>query len=203
VHPERTVVLVIAGYRCQGCEAAAESVCRVSGGDDVTRYGTPVHIRPMRVEDAERLVAFHSRLSRKTVYLRYFNSHTRLSPGEIFRFTHLDGTDRVALVATLGPSPCGESSEIVGVGAYDRLVDDARTAEVAFVIADRLQGQGLGAALLHRLAVRAVDAGISCLYAQTFPENRAMQQVFRHAGYPYRCRFHEGLVEFRLDISVT
>jgi RimJ/RimL family protein N-acetyltransferase len=191
------------GYTCAGCEAEAESVCRICGGDTQTRYGTQVHIRSMRVDDADRLVAFHGRLSRETVYLRFFNSHTRLTPDEIHRFTHLDGTNRVALVATVGPSPCGDSSEIVGIGAFDRMAGEARTAEVAFVIADQLQGQGLGTALLHRLVLRAVDAGISCLYAQTFPENHAMKDVLRHAGYPYRCRFDRGLVDFWLDISIT
>ncbi len=197
------MILVTSGYQCAGCEEAAESVCRVSGGDAPTRSGAPVHIRPMRVEDADRLVAFHSGLSRESVYLRYFNVHSQLTADEIHRFTHLDGIDRVALVATLGALPCGHSSEIVGVGAYDRLADDPSTAEVAFVIADRLQGQGIGAALLHRLAVRAVDAGISVLYAQTFPQNRAMQYVLSHAGYPYRSRFDGGIAEYRLDISIV
>lgn len=162
-----------------------------------------VHIRPMRAEDADRLVVFHSGLSRETVYRRFFNSHARLTAEEVHRFTHLDGVDRVALVATLGPSPCGDDSEIVGVGVYDRLADDRMTAEVAFVIADRLQGEGIGAALMHRLATRAVDAGISVFYARTLTDNQAMQKVFRRAGYPYRSRFDHGLVEYRLDISIT
>jgi RimJ/RimL family protein N-acetyltransferase len=195
--------LVTKGYVCAGCEAEAESVCRISGGDVVTRSGALVHIRPMRIDDADRLVAFHVGLSQETVYLRFFNIHTKLSPDEIHRFTHLNGTDRVSLVATVGSSPCGDSSEIVGVGAYDRSAEDPRTAEVAFVVADHLQGQGLGAVLLHRLALRAVDAGITCLYAQTFPENRPMQNVIRRSGYPYRCRFADGVAEFRLDISIT
>ena len=189
------------GYRCAGCETEAEAVCRVSGGDTVTRSGAPVHIRPMRVHDVNRLLDFHVQLSQKTLYLRFFNIHTKLSPDEIHRFTHLDGNDRVALVATVGSSPCGNSSEIVGIGGYDRLAEEPTTAEVAFVVADRLQGEGLGAALLHRLALRAIDAGITCLFAQTFPDNRPMQSVFRRAGYPYRCRFDNGLAEFRLDIS--
>lgn len=192
-----------AGYPCAGCETEAESVCRLCGGDVSTRLGREVHIRPMRAEDAARLVAFHTGLSRETVYRRYFNSHVRLSPAEIHRFTHLDGLDRVALVAVLGPSPCDSEAEIVGIGAYDRLVDEPTAAEVAFVIADRLQGQGLGAILLHRLAIWAVGAGIGCFYAQTFMDNQAMQNVFRRAGYPYRSRFDRGLVEFRLDISIT
>jgi RimJ/RimL family protein N-acetyltransferase len=181
----------------------AESVCRICGGDTQTRTGAQVHIRPMRREDADRLVSFHGGLSRETLYLRFFNIHSQLSPDEIYRYTHLDGTDRVALVATVGPFPCGAGSEIVGIGTYDRLADDARTAEVAFVIADRFQAQGLGTALLHRLALRAVGAGISCLYAQTVPNNQAMQDVFRRSGYPYRSRFDQGLVEFRLDVSIS
>jgi RimJ/RimL family protein N-acetyltransferase len=194
---------MIAAYPCAGCEREAESVCRLCGGDEPTRDGEAVHIRPMRAEDADRLVTFHCGLSRETVYRRFFNSHIRLTPEEIHRFTHLDGTDRVALVATEGPSPCGGRSKIVGIGAYDRLPVDPGTAEIAFVIADRLQGQGLGPALLHRLALRAVDTGINCFFAETFLDNRAMQNVLRHAGYPYQCRFDRGLVEYRLDISIT
>lgn len=169
----------------------------------MTRSGAPVHIRPMRADDVDRLLDFHVGLSQKTLYLRFFNIHTKLSPDEIHRFTHLDGNDRVALVATVGSSPCGQSSEIVAIAGYDRSAEEPSTAEVAFVVADRLQGEGLGAALLHRLAVRALDAGITCLFAQTFPDNQPMQSVLRHAGYPYRCRFEDGLAEFRLDISIS
>lgn len=39
--------------------------------------------------------------------------------------------------------------------------------------------------------------------AHAFFENQAMQDVLRHAGYPYRCRFDQDLAEFWLDISPT
>ena len=60
------------------------------------------------------------------------------------RFTQVDGEARVALVIEC-------ASELVAVGRYDRL-DDQGVAEVAFIVADVYQHDGLATVLLHRLA---------------------------------------------------
>ncbi len=156
--------------------------------------GTRVHIRPISGDDAERLVEFHEGLSPETVYLRFFTVHPHLSPSEVDRFTHVDGDDRMALVAMLG-------SRMIGVARYERSTTEPRTAEVAFVVADEHQGHGLGKLFLHRLAAHAVGAGIGTFSAVTMIENHSMQEVFRHSGFPYKGRYNRGLVEYRLDIS--
>jgi len=61
--------------------------------------GTLVHIRPIRHDDADGLVAFHDKLSASTVYYRFFNFHPHLSKVEATRFTSVDYWDRLALVA--------------------------------------------------------------------------------------------------------
>lgn len=153
-----------------------------------------LEVRPILPGDAESLVAFHEGLSPETVYLRFFAVHPHLSPAEVERLTHVDGSDRLALVALAGPT-------LIGVARYERSASDPRSAEVAFVVADRYQGHGIGSMLLHRLAAYAVGAGIDTLSAVTLLENHSMQEVFRHSGFPYRGRFDRGLVEFRLDIA--
>lgn len=150
-------------------------------------------VRAISPSDADSLVAFHESLSPETVYLRFFSVHPHLSPAEVERLTHVDGSDRLALVALDG-------STLTGVGRYERLATDPRTAEVAFVVADRYQGHGIGSMLLHRLAAYAVGVGIDTFSAVTLLENHSMQEVFRHSGFPYHGHFDRGLVEYRLDI---
>jgi GNAT superfamily N-acetyltransferase len=51
-------------------------------------------------------------------------------------------------------------------------------AELAFLVTDRHQGQGIGSALLRHLAVIARGAGLKELTAQVLRENVAMLSVF-------------------------
>ena len=161
--------------------------------DTVLADGGTIHLRPIHPDDGPGLEAFHSRLSPESIYLRFFGSHPRLSSSEVQRFTHVDGTDRMALVATL-------HQEIVGVARYDRLQSCPTEAEVAFVVSDAHQGRGLGTLLLEHLAGCAHDQGIATFVAETLPQNSPMREVFRNAGFAETARWHDGVVEFRMDI---
>ena len=114
--------------------------------DVVLADGRPVHVRPIRPEDADELVRFHDSLSERTVYLRFFAPYPHLTERDISRFTHVDHADRVALVATVG-------DRIIGVGRYETV--SPGTAELAFTVHDEHQGRGLGSVLLEHLAATA------------------------------------------------
>ena len=133
-----------------------------------------VTIRPMAPDDADRLLAFHSRLSDDTTYLRYFSPHPHLSPREVVRFTVVDHLEREAFVAV-------EGDDIVGVGRYDRRPGTA-DAEVAFVVEDRWQDRGIGTRLMERLMERAREVGIERLVGETLAGNRRMLKLFRRVG---------------------
>src|SRR5690606_26450124 len=80
--------------------------------DVVLRDGTPMHIRPIRPDDAEALQRMHLAQSEQSRYLRFFAPVGRLSDRDLHRFTHVDHVERVALVLTLG-------GEIRAVGRFD------------------------------------------------------------------------------------
>lgn len=155
--------------------------------------GTAALLRPMRPTDAAALRRFHAGLSNATIRLRFFSLHRELTVEEVERFTHVDGTDRVALVVT---TPTG----LIAVGRYDRCEDPTK-AEVAFVVADEYQHHGLGPLLLARLAERARGAGIGTFKAETLAENSPMLTVFRCSGYPMRTTCSFGVVDVTLDIA--
>lgn len=157
------------------------------------RDGRVVELHAMRVDDAAGLLQFHHGLSTETTYRRFFAVHPELSASELERFTHVDHHDREAIVATMG-------DEIVGVARFDRLMDPEK-AEVAFVITDGWQGNGLGGALLDRIVQRAREEGVSQLVAETLPDSWRMVTVFTDAGLPVRIAHREGVVHVELDLS--
>jgi acyl-CoA synthetase (NDP forming)/GNAT superfamily N-acetyltransferase len=163
--------------------------------DVVVADGGVVHVRPITPEDADRLVALHSRLSERTVYLRYFGPYPRLSDRDLYRFTHVDHTDRVALVALLG-------DDIIGVGRYDR-ADDTADAEVAFVVDDAHQGRGIGSLLLEHLAAAARERGIQRFVAEVLAENSRMVRTFADAGYHAKYAYDSGVVHLSFPIAPT
>ena len=156
------------------------------------RTGETVNVRPIRADDRDSLTRFHEGLSSRTVYLRFFSAHPHLTDTDLDYFTRVDGVNRVALVAEVDEA-------IVGVGRFDLI--DARTAEVAFVVTDRMQGRGLGALLLQRLMVIARGLGVEEFIAEVLPTNMRMLETFRHSGHPVTERIVEDVVEVTFPIQ--
>jgi GNAT superfamily N-acetyltransferase len=161
----------------------------------VARSGVPLRLRPIRGDDAEGLVDFHSRLSPTSVYRRYFSVHERLSHEEVRHLTQVDYVDRLAFVIEDG-------SDIVAIGRYERL-PSTTCGEVAFVVRDDFQHQGLGHLLLDALAEAAWDRGITDFGAVTLRDNRGMISVFLHSGFRVTTSYQdeELTVSFPVDPS--
>jgi RimJ/RimL family protein N-acetyltransferase/predicted CoA-binding protein len=157
--------------------------------------GATVHVRPIRPDDAERLVAFHSRQSAESIYFRYFSSHPRLSDREVAYFTQVDHHDRVAFVALLG-------DELIAVARYEPTGRPGQ-AEVAFFVDDRHHGRGLATLLLEYLVVAAREAGYDTLTATVLPGNNAMLTTFRRAGFETTSTWDGGVVEVAIDLEPT
>ena len=121
--------------------------------DALARDGTPLHVRPIRPDDAPRLAAMHARLSLETIYRRFFAGLRMLSERTLEHFTRLDYVDRLALVGILG-------DRLIAVARYERLAGNRAEAEVAFVVDDEHQGRGIGTLLLEHLAAAARERGI-------------------------------------------
>jgi GNAT superfamily N-acetyltransferase len=154
--------------------------------DALTREGMTVHLRPIRPDDAPRLVDFHQHLSPGSVYRRFFSAHPRLSAAEVERFTCVDYINRMAFIAEDG-------DRLVAVGRYDRSPGTSE-AEVAFVVADQYQHHGIGTLLLERLADAGWRSGITTFVARTMMENREMLAVFVDSGFRVTTSIEDGIV---------
>jgi GNAT superfamily N-acetyltransferase len=159
----------------------------------VTRYGSRLLMRPIRPDDAPGLVEFHRRLSRRSIYRRYFFMHMELSAAEVEKFTRVDYVDRFAFVAEI-------EGQLVAVVRYDRSPGTTE-AEVALVVADEYQHQGIATLLLEQLIDAAWKNGITIFFALTLVENREMLNVFRDMGFPVSTELDGGTVSVRFPIE--
>src|SRR5437899_2670577 len=70
--------------------------------DLTLRDGSAVHVRPIHADDTVRLQSFHAHLSMESIIWRFFRSVPNLSDEQARQFTHVDYSDRMALIATRG-----------------------------------------------------------------------------------------------------
>ena len=164
-------------------------------GTTVLVDGTRLRIRRIRPTDTEALQAMHRGLSARTVYQRFFAVLPELTSEQADRFTHVDGSERFALVAE---APDGS---LVAVGRYDRLPPDLRQAEIAVVVADAYQHHGLGTALVATLTAHARAAGITELVADVLTTNRAMRRTFADAGLHATSETDHGVAHLVMPLS--
>ncbi|GMA31457.1 GNAT family N-acetyltransferase [Litorihabitans aurantiacus] len=84
---------------------------------------------------------------------------------------------------------------------YDRVEPDR--AEVAFNVADTLQGRGLGSVLLEHLSAAARERGVRTFVADVLPGNARMIRVFTDAGYEVAQRYEDGVISLEFHITAT
>jgi acyl-CoA synthetase (NDP forming)/RimJ/RimL family protein N-acetyltransferase len=158
--------------------------------------GTTVHLRPIEPDDADAIVAMHSRFSERTRYLRYFSPYPRIPERDLHRFVTVDHHEREAFVVESG-------GRLIAVGRYDRLGPDSPEAEVAFVVEDAHQGRGIGSVLIEHLAEAARTEGIKRFVAEVLPVNAAMLRVFADFGYQVQRQYADGVVHLSFPIEPT
>lgn len=145
--------------------------------------GTDVVIRPIRPEDEPLIAQFHTHLSERSVYLRYFHLidlDRRVSHDRLIRICFNDYDRDIALVAEHRNQETSER-EILAVARLRKL--DARDAELAVLITDEYQGRGLGTELSRRLLEVARAEEITRVIAEILPDNIHMQRVCRELGF--------------------
>jgi acetyltransferase len=144
------------------------------------RTGETLDVRPIKPEDEPKMVRFHGALSEDSIFYRYagmLKLDTRVAHDRLARICFLDYDREMALVAE-------HAGEIVAVARLTRLFG-GRDAEFALLIADAVQGKGLGRALLEKLLVVGRDWGLERVVAEILPGNVPMRRVCNLLGFRF------------------
>ncbi|MGB2716528.1 MAG: GNAT family N-acetyltransferase [Vicinamibacterales bacterium] len=160
--------------------------------DVVLRDGSTVTLRTAAEADVPAIQQFFERLSPISLYQR-FHSLPRLDTSRI-RLLVAEGSDALVLVATL-------TGRIVAMAGYYPRKGNTHKAEVAFAIADELQGRGLGTRLLERLAEAARERNVRWFEADVQSENQKMIDVFSESGFSLTQNVESGVTHVVLSLE--
>jgi acetyltransferase len=166
------------------------------------KNGGVVTIRPIRPEDEPMMAEFHSTLSDRTVYLRYFASlslSARISHERLLRICFGD-YEREMVLITEYYEPHKEKNVIIGVGRLNKLRGGDEEAEVAVLISDQYQRKGLGLELLQRVIDVARDEKLSRVSSEMLRDNLGMQVISKKLGFQLSFRMDSPSIKAILDL---
>lgn len=161
----------------------------------VTKKGLNVLFRPVKISDENILKDFFYALSNDCMYHRFISTRADMPHERLQRFVVIDYTREMVILAVIRD---GEREEIVGMGQY--FIDDStHTAEVAFVVRDDYQDQGIGSELLSYLTFLAKKSGLHGFTAEVLQDNKKMITMFEKTGFVIEKRAEAGTYELKMS----
>jgi len=162
-----------------------------------TKGGKELLIRPTIPTDEEMLGDMFYDLSDQSIINRFFNMLKSMPHRRLQQFCCIDYENEMSLVAI---SKEGPNQKIVGVGSY-YLNPATKMAEIAFLVADAFQGQGIGTFMMRNLVKIAREKKIKGFTAEVMRNNVAMIALMHKAGVPTKSKPVDGSYTFTMDFE--
>jgi acyl-CoA hydrolase/RimJ/RimL family protein N-acetyltransferase len=159
--------------------------------------GLEIKLRPVKIKDEPLLKDFFYSLSDESLYRRFISVRTAMPHKRLQEFSIIDFTQELVLLAVTEDH---EQERILGVGQY-AIDEPSHTAEVAFIVRDELQNQGIGSELLNYLTFLAKKQGLLGFTAEVLTHNRQMLHLFEKMGFKIAKRMSEGVYELEMIFS--
>jgi adenylate kinase family enzyme/RimJ/RimL family protein N-acetyltransferase len=167
-----------------------------------TRRGRTVKIRHVEPEDAVLLVDLFNRLSPTSRRMRFFVAKPSLPEGVVPPgVERLAQTDRYEQTALLATTLEDEQERAVGLAQLVFHPEDPEIGQVALVLRDDYQGEGLGRAMFDLLLQVALVRGLKRIIAVTLAENITMIELARNAGFDVTRETSDGETTLTLNLS--
>lgn len=153
-----------------------------------------IAIRPVCIEDRERILEAFRSLGPRSVRQRFFFFKKNLGDEELRQLTEPQRGSGAVLVATVG---VGDQESIVGLGRYAAI---GPRAEIAFTVLEGYQGKGIASELLRQLVGIARDNHLEQFEADVLANNLPMLRVLRRSGMTILERQEQEVIHMTLDL---
>ena len=157
--------------------------------------GGLVTIRPASVADEAAVHALVESASDRSIRSRFFTVSRSVAEryaGIIVAEPQTRARDSIVAVV---------DGALVGLAVLEQLTADA--GEIAVLIADSLQHQGVGTLLIEELVAAARNRRLSTLIADVLSENTVMLAVLTDLGLSMTRALQDGVVQFVLDLGAS
>jgi GNAT superfamily N-acetyltransferase len=138
--------------------------------------GQPLLLRPVRPQDAPRLVEAVGRCSPDDVRFRFAGGVRALRLEQAARFAQVDYDRQMGLVAETA------AGDILGAARVDLDPQDG-TAEYSIMVRSDQQGRGLGGLLLEAVRDYAIGRGAREVWGDVAADNGRMLQLCDELGF--------------------
>jgi acetyltransferase len=149
-----------------------------------------LRIRPLRPDEYGPLRELDAHLSRRTRYLRFLSPMPELPDSLLRLLASVDYLHRLSLIAEFDGA---DRPEVVALGSFGAI--DDRTAEVALVVSDEWQHQGVGTALAGRVLQAAEERGFARFVVHVLWENTVMRRLLKRIGHVVGSKTRLGVSE--------
>lgn len=176
--------------------SSLEGDAEARGWVEPLKGGETVWIRLARPEDADAVAAMHERSSEQTMYRRYLQA---VKEWRGINLRRLSGGHRGATVVAMS-----EEGAIVGLGnVFPDEPGDGHAAEIAVIIEDAYQGQGLGTRMIRHMLQLAEGLGFHEVVGTVLEENKGMLHVLEATGLNWSRERDRGLLTLRAPLPVA
>ncbi|MFP4125556.1 MAG: GNAT family N-acetyltransferase [Alphaproteobacteria bacterium] len=143
------------------------------------RDGTPVHLRPIRPDDAPAVHDMIARTNLDDLRMRFFTAMKSLPPALAARLTQIDYDREMAFVAH---AVNGQNDGLWGVGRLHADPDRQR-AEYAVLTRSDIAGRGLGLRLMQEIIDHGRRTGVQEIFGEVLAENERMLKMDERLGF--------------------
>ena len=168
------------------------------------KNGQKLYFRLMLPEDQPLLYELRAHLSDQSLSRRFHVDAYRITPERVQKIiAELVQVDNVAQTALMALYRDDMGEHIVGVARLALVSDDAsgQTAEVAVIVRDDYQQQGMGRELLRRALRLARLMGFKKWVAYIQTDNLGALRLFRSLKLPTQAHTSHGSTELQIAIE--
>jgi acetyltransferase len=149
-----------------------------------------LRIRPLHPDEDGPVRELDAHLSTRTRYLRFLSPLPSLPDSLLRLLVSVDYQRRVTLIAE---SDARDRHEVVAMGSFGAIGES--TAEVALVVRDDWQHQGVGTALAGRVLQAAEHRGFERFVVHVLSENTVIRRLLKRVGRVMSSTTRMGLSE--------
>jgi acetyltransferase len=170
-------------------------------GPFVSTRGRLIVNRLVTAGDVGAIAELLSGLSARSLYLRYGMPMPRMLPESAAQEAARLGQARSAHQLSAVAVVCLQGREqLIGVAELAHEPGRADAPEIALVVADAYQREGIGSALCAYLVGAARRQGLTALRIMALAENTAVRRMIARSGAPYTAETRQGMTTIQIDL---
>ncbi len=163
--------------------------------------GRLIATRQVAPSDSGLIADLLAGLSAQSLFLRYCMPMPRMASEMVAREAARLGQAHSTRQLTVVALACvGGVEQVIAVAELARDASSPAVAEIALVVADAYQREGIGSALCAYLVAAARRQGLAALRAMALAENAAVRRMVARSGAPYTAETRQGMTTIQIDL---